>query len=172
MPGLHSLASEPIPTINPPLRGDIISLYGLKPMADALARTKPDGSKGVKLRKSYKSHIQDIPGRHTIPTPNTISNCTPEEIAKIDKHICHLAYVPLQSQHDFLNSHPPIEPFSSDFLTKSLNFEITGPNGVPGFDSQRLAMDDSASEALLAKTKKRKAEEDLANAQKKKALKL
>lgn len=169
MPGLHFVSDKAVEPSRPSLRDDVFALYNLKGIADALARTKPDGSKGVKLRKSYKSHVQDLPGRHAIPTPNAVANFTPEEQAKTDRNLSMLASVPLQSQNDFINAHPPIQPIPLDVLTRTLNFEITGPNGVPGFDSAKLAMDDDAPDF---KTRKRKAEEDLINARKKLAGKL
>lgn len=169
---LYFVSKDPIDKLQPSLRDDVISLYGLKDIADALARTKPDGSKGVKLRKSYKSHIQDLPGRHSIPTPNAISNFSLEDQSKTDRNLSMLASVPLQSQNDFVNAHPPIETLNLEFLTKAMNFEITGPNGVPGFDASKLAMDDSTTDSLKLKSKKRKAEEDLLNAKKKITIKM
>lgn len=60
----------------PTPKDNLIKLYGLIPVTKSLARTNPDGSKGVKLRKSYKNHIQDLPGKHQIspakPIPRII----------------------------------------------------------------------------------------------------
>ncbi|CCF60804.1 hypothetical protein KAFR_0L01940 [Kazachstania africana CBS 2517] len=48
---------------------DLISVYGLDDLARQVARTNSDGSKAVKLRKSYKNQISDISGKfNTIPT--------------------------------------------------------------------------------------------------------
>ena len=48
---------------------DLISVYGLNDISRQVARTNLDGSKAVKLRKSYKNQIADISGRFTtIPT--------------------------------------------------------------------------------------------------------
>ena len=48
---------------------DLISVYGLDDVSRQVARTNLDGSKAVKLRKSYKNQIADISGRFTtIPT--------------------------------------------------------------------------------------------------------
>lgn len=172
MDHLYCIATEPVEKLRPSLRDDMVALYSLGDIADSLARTKPDGSKGVKLRKSYKSHIQDLPGRHAIPTPNAISNFSPEEQMKTDRNLSMLAAVPLQSQNDFVNAHPPIETLNMDLLMKTMDFEITGPNGVPGFEPSRLGMDDSTSDSLKLKSKKRKAEEDLLNAKKKITIKM
>lgn len=48
---------------------DLISVYGLEEVARQVARTNPDGTKAMKLRKSYKNQIQDLSGRFlTIPS--------------------------------------------------------------------------------------------------------
>lgn len=48
---------------------DLISVYDLGDIANQVARTNDDGSKAVKLRKSYKNQISDISGKFaTIPT--------------------------------------------------------------------------------------------------------
>ncbi|CDO94395.1 unnamed protein product [Kluyveromyces dobzhanskii CBS 2104] len=48
---------------------DLITVYGLEDMARQVARTNTDGTKAVKLRKSYKNQIQDLSGRFlTIPS--------------------------------------------------------------------------------------------------------
>lgn len=43
----------------PPLSQDLFERYNLTEIAKTVARTKDDGSKGVKLRKTYKNHIKD-----------------------------------------------------------------------------------------------------------------
>lgn len=130
--------SEEFPPLQPTLRDDVIRLYGIQGLAQALTRTNPDGSKGVKLRKSYKSHISDLPGKHNIPTD--------------DKSFTQLALMP--ENPDF--GKIPIEPFSLDYLNKILNLEKTGPNGIPGFDSSKLALS-NMDFVDLKKEKKRKA---------------
>lgn len=48
---------------------DLISLYGLQDLSRQVARTNPDGTKAVKLRKSYKNQINDLSGKFSvIPT--------------------------------------------------------------------------------------------------------
>ena len=48
---------------------DLISVYGLSDLANQVARTNKDGSKAVKLRKSYKNQISDLSAKFsTIPT--------------------------------------------------------------------------------------------------------
>ncbi|GMM44792.1 Rox3 protein [Pichia kluyveri] len=113
---------EKLPQLKPSLHDDMIRMYQLDDLANALARTKADGSKGVKLRKSYKSHIADLPGKHTIPTE--------------DKSFTHIALMP--DNPDFTK--PKIELFSDEYLDKVINFEKTGSNGIPGFDSNKLSL--------------------------------
>ncbi|AQZ15444.1 ROX3 (YBL093C) [Zygosaccharomyces parabailii] len=48
---------------------DLISVYGLQDLSQQVARTNQDGTKAIKLRKSYKNQIQDLSGKFTtIPT--------------------------------------------------------------------------------------------------------
>ena len=48
---------------------DLIAVYGLSDIAEQVARTNKDGSKAVKLRKSYKNQIADLSGKFSqIPT--------------------------------------------------------------------------------------------------------
>ncbi|CAR30791.1 hypothetical protein ZYGR_0P00930 [Zygosaccharomyces rouxii] len=48
---------------------DLISVYGLQDLSHQVARTNQDGTRAIKLRKSYKNQIQDLSGKFaTIPT--------------------------------------------------------------------------------------------------------
>lgn len=48
---------------------DLISVYGLQDLSQQVARTNPDGSKAIKLRKSYKNQISELSAKFsTIPT--------------------------------------------------------------------------------------------------------
>lgn len=48
---------------------DLISVYGLEDISKQVARTNADGTKAVKLRKSYKNQISDLSGKfNVIPT--------------------------------------------------------------------------------------------------------
>lgn len=44
---------------------NLISVYGLNDIAQQVARFNDDGSRGVKLRKSYKNQISDVSGHWT-----------------------------------------------------------------------------------------------------------
>ncbi|CAN3356368.1 mediator of RNA polymerase II transcription subunit 19 [Diutina catenulata] len=114
----HDQYQSPAPT---PL-DNLITLYGLEPVARSLARTNPDGSKGVKLRKSYKNHIQDLPGKHQI------SQAVPVNPAIMDPD---------------LGKHPNvIAPLDPELLRSALQFDKTPSGGIPGFNPADLAIND------------------------------
>lgn len=100
----------------------MLKLYGLEPIAQSLARTKSDGSKGVKLRKSYKNHILDLPGKHQIPGEKPVNG------ALLDPE--------LAQQPDV------IKQIGSDLLNHALKFDKSPINGIPGFNSADLAIND------------------------------
>lgn len=97
-------------------------MYGLEPVAKSLARTNPDGSKGVKLRKSYKNHIQDLPGKHQIPPLKSVPG------SLLDPAI--------SKAPDMIKSLDP------ELLSQALRFEKTSANGIPGFNTSDLAIND------------------------------
>lgn len=55
----YKLCHTPIHTSTPDLTQDLFTLYNLENVSKSVARTNPDGSKGVRLRKTYKNHIKD-----------------------------------------------------------------------------------------------------------------
>lgn len=100
-------------------------MYGLEEIAQSLVRTKNDGTKGVKLRKSYKNHILDLPGKHQIPNARPIS-----------EHMVNPEYA---------KTPDVIKAINTDVLKAALNFEKTPINGLPGFDTADLAISDQNS---------------------------
>ncbi|VEU19545.1 DEKNAAC100406 [Brettanomyces naardenensis] len=125
---------EHFDTLNPSLRSDVIRLYGLLDLAQSLARTTPDGSKGVKLRKSYKNHIADLPGKYTIPADRSLSPivCTPDNPDMIQ---------------------PELKPLDVKYLEKLFNFDKSSINGIPGFDASKLAIDNMDGSDIRKKRK-------------------
>lgn len=107
---------------NPTPLDNLLALYGLEPVARSLARTNPDGSKGVKLRKSYKNHIQDLPGKHQVPPSRPIPP------ALLDPAISQAP--------DIISSIKP------ELLENALRFEKTPLGGIPGFNTSDLAIND------------------------------
>lgn len=115
-------------TYNPPVpcpTQNLIALYGLEPIAQSLARTNSDGSKGVKLRKSYKNHIQDLPGKHLIPPPKPIP------AGLLDPNLGQAPDI--------------IKAINPKLLSEALKFEKTSINGIPGFNTVDLAINDQQS---------------------------
>lgn len=91
----------------------------------SLARVKNDGTKNVKLRKSYKNHILDLPGKHQVPPAKPIS-----------EHMLNPEYA---KTPDAINAIP------KDVLAAALSFEKTPINGIPGFETADLAISDQNS---------------------------
>ncbi|KAK6203377.1 mediator of RNA polymerase II transcription subunit 19 [Scheffersomyces amazonensis] len=101
---------------------NLLSMYGLEPIAKSLARSNPDGSKGVKLRKSYKNHISDLPGKHQIAPGKQI----PGSI--LDPTISQAPDI--------------IRELDPELLSRALKFEKTSINGIAGFNTADLAIND------------------------------
>lgn len=110
------IAVQPSPLDN------LIKLYGLEETARSLARINSDGSKGVKLRKSYKNHIQDLPGKHAIPNAKPIPNGLLEPMLGESPNI--------------------IKEMDQNILSKAMAFQKTPLNGIPGFNTADLAIND------------------------------
>jgi len=47
----------------------LLDLYELRSFANSVARQDPQTGAKRKLRKSYKNHIADLPGKHPVPGP-------------------------------------------------------------------------------------------------------
>lgn len=108
--------------LNPSPLDNLLAVYNLEEIAQSLARTKNDGTKGVKLRKSYKNHILDLPGKHQVPSAKPIS----EQMLN----------------PDYAKTPDCIKAISTDTLKSALCFEKTPINGLPGFDTTDLAISD------------------------------
>lgn len=130
-PNAHYTKPKPHPTDN------LIELYNLTSIASSVARVNEDGTKGVKLRKSYKAHINDLPGKHTvIPKDRTISPIVfaPEREG-----------APIQ-----------IKKMDEQVLRSYLQFQKTMDDGIPGFDPVNLAIGDMGQGGGGASGTKRK----------------
>ena len=51
---------------------DLVSLYSLTPLANAVARFDPVTGKKNTMRKSYQGHIKDLPGKNIIKPDSVI----------------------------------------------------------------------------------------------------
>ncbi|KAH3677187.1 hypothetical protein WICMUC_001768 [Wickerhamomyces mucosus] len=104
---------------------DLISLYNLNNIANSVARLSEDGTTGVKLRKSYKAHISDLPGKHSIiPKERTIS--------------------PIVFAPDREGAPIVIKNFDAKPLSYNIDFDKSSDTGIPGFDPSNLAIGDVA----------------------------
>jgi mediator of RNA polymerase II transcription subunit 19 len=126
--------AQPHPTLN------LIDLYSLTTIANSVARLNQDGTKGVKLRKSYKAHISNLPGKHTdIPNARSISQ---------------IVFAP-----DREGAPIKIEKFEPTMLSYNLDFLKTPETGIPGFDPSNLAIGD-VGQGMKRKPKGHGNEED------------
>lgn len=123
MPDEYYLVSHERYTLPSPTPLDnLISVYGLEPVARLLARTNPDGSKGVKLRKLYKNHIVDLPGKHQVSQAKPVNP---------------------QIMDPLVNTAPNIiKRLDPELLKLALQFDKTPSGGIPGFNPADLAIND------------------------------
>ncbi len=146
------LNSDKITPVKPSPSQDLISLYGLRDLANSVARIDASTGKKRKLRKSYKGHIQDLPGKSDIPT---------------EPYLQSLLNAPESTG-------PRIAVLDQGVLRASIGTIRVGP--IPGFDVSLLGLDemeeddrdDSASPGGR-KAKKRKYESDHKGKKRKKA---
>lgn len=115
----------------PLVKSDLLQMYGLEALAKLVARTNPDGSKAVKLRKLYKGHIALLPGKHPVPKERTL---------------LPVVFVPTKEEQGL----PPatIKLFKDSkegqlALLQAVQFQRSGDGGIPGFDPAELAIDDA-----------------------------
>lgn len=107
----------------PSARDNLLAVYGLEAVARSLARTNPDGSKGVKLRKLYKNHIVDLPGKHQVSQAKPVN---PEILN------------PLVATNP--NTIRALDP---ELLKQALHFDKSPPTGISGFNHVDLAISDN-----------------------------
>lgn len=109
--------TRPHPTQN------LISLYNLDTIAESVARLNEDGTKGVKLRKSYKAHMTDLSAKSApIGTVRTLS--------------------PVVFAPEREGAPIRIEPFEPTMLKYNVSFDRTPETGIPGFDPAELGIGD------------------------------
>lgn len=124
---LRVAQKDKVEPAKPSATQDLIDLYDLKTLAASVARQDPVTGAKRKLRKSYKNHIADLPGKHVIPEPGE----------------------PHWSLVDFARNPPQgsvlIEPLAPDLLAQ-LKFEKSSADGIPGFDARLLGAPAAPSE--------------------------
>lgn len=101
----------------------LVDLYGLRDFANSVARQDPETGTKRKLRKSYKNHVADLPGKHPVPGPGESA-----------WQLMDAAMRPLpNSSIDVLK----VLDFDSESLSR-LKFQ-RGSGPLPGFDLKLLA---------------------------------
>lgn len=121
----------PYEELKPSPKQSLIDLYNLNNIANSVARVNPDGSKGIKLRKSYKSHIADLPGKYAnLPEGEDVS-----KIVFKEQH-------PLDNTEQ--SNQKEIKQFDMNFLLDVLKFDKSPESGIPDFDPANLAVSDSS----------------------------
>ncbi|KAK9385304.1 mediator complex, subunit Med19 [Lipomyces mesembrius] len=115
---------------------NLIPLFGLSTIQASVARTDPVTGAKRKLRKSYKGHIADLPGKNEIPT---------------EHYILRLVHAPPPD--------PPVpihRPLDEALLESVFSMDKTPESGVAGFDAGVLGVVAPSAAAAFA-TRKDKA---------------
>lgn len=117
------LVPTPCERARPSGSDSLVDLYGLRDFANSVARQDPETGAKRKLRKSYKNHVADLPGKHPVPGPG-----------ESDWQLIDTAMrPPPNSSADVLKT----LDFDADSLSK-LRFQ-RGSGPLPGFDLKLLA---------------------------------
>lgn len=147
----YLLSREAYKPIKPSPTENLTELYGLTELCASVARVDDAGEKR-KLRKSYKGHVADLPGKITLPEDNY-----------------------LQQLLNKSNENPPlISQLEQESLKSTIGLLRVCP--IPGFDTSVLGLEDfdeedrdSTASPGGRKTKKRKSEHDHRGKKKKRA---
>ncbi|KAI5805933.1 Rox3 mediator complex subunit-domain-containing protein, partial [Geopyxis carbonaria] len=136
----YLVCEKPYTKSYPELSEDLISLYGLKPIADKVARFNPAGAKN-KLRKSYKGFINNVAGKNDVVARATSDLNMMEDF---DKERYHITYITKWPEEDWkaqnVYGKEVGKPFDMSKLRKGLAGMTKGD--VPGFDASILGLDD------------------------------
>jgi mediator of RNA polymerase II transcription subunit 19, fungi type len=121
---------------NPSGANNLTTLYGLSSLAASVARFDPVTGERRKLRKSYKNHIADLPGKHSVPPAlNASSDTAPSEWS-----LLRVASMPPRYDSS-ANTMPDLRPLlDAEKLNENINFDKTPASGVPDFDVSLLAI--------------------------------
>lgn len=122
---------------------NLTQLYGLAPLASSVARFDPSTHEKRKLRKSYKNHISDLPGKHEIPPrgidgPVGMSNGAGTGAGgSAMPTLLSIVF----SQQGHIPQHPTHLPqLDSELLNRALVLDKTPATGIPDFDVSKLAI--------------------------------
>ncbi len=130
-PNFYCLSQTEYHVPRPSACDNLLRMFGLNKISESVARFDPVTGEKKKLRKSYKGHIQDLPGKHTV---------SPGEHS-----LLQVAFQPPPEG-------PPVQirQLDTGMLNRALNFEKTGLNGIPGADAAMLAVGDAYLSSLGA----------------------
>lgn len=101
---------------------NLIESFGLSDIAASVARTKPNGEKAVKLRKSYKSHITDLPCKHTIKNDKILESIVLREDITLG----------LNDLSHFM------KPIDDDLISRALSFKKTPKDSLNDIEIEDL----------------------------------
>ncbi|KAK9473468.1 Rox3 mediator complex subunit-domain-containing protein [Dipodascopsis tothii] len=97
---------------------NLTAVFQLGPLAASVARSDPVTGAKKKLRKSYKGHIADLPGKNEIPTDHFL-----------------LGLIARQEENP-----PVVAPIDRGLLERVFTLDKTPDTGVPGFDASLLGV--------------------------------
>lgn len=151
--GFSSSVYEPS---RPSATQNLIDLYGLGPLATSVARFDPITGEKRKLRKSYKNHIADLPGKHEIPSrgvdqPGNVSMTRGDSVPTLLSIVFSTQsqyHQPVPKLSRAESQTPPGQPytykylqaFEPDLIKRVINsLGATPSSGIPDFDVNLLA---------------------------------
>lgn len=135
---------------------NLIDLYGLGNLASSVARFDPLTGEKRKLRKSYKNHIADLPGKHDIPPrgvdqPGNVSmtrgDDTPTLLSIVfstqsqyQQPVPKLSRAEAQTAPGQEYKFKYLQAYEPDLLKRAIgSLGATPPTGIPDFDVNKLA---------------------------------
>ncbi|KAK9452144.1 Rox3 mediator complex subunit-domain-containing protein [Limtongia smithiae] len=135
MAPLHLAPCTHYDTPTPSASANLIPLFGLSAIAASVARQDPVTGAKRKLRKSYKGHIAEFPGKNEIPT---------------EHYLLRLIYAPTANDPPpplgvapgGTSAAPPVPELHLDkqLLDSIFAMEKTPYSGIPGFDPAALGI--------------------------------
>ncbi|RPB13312.1 Rox3-domain-containing protein, partial [Morchella conica CCBAS932] len=128
----------------PDLTDNLLALYGLRPIADSVARFNPATGVKNKLRKSYKGFINDLPGKNIVVTkasqtdPNSAGDAA-GDANKMDL----LGTLLMWPEEEWYNQNVHGKELSKGLDMNKLRKGLNMTKGdIPGFDASILGLED------------------------------